>query len=98
MFYRGIVQSVNEEAKTAFIYFIDFGNEEKAVAFSDMRKTLICFEYAAQANKCILYRPNSKNAPASDERKKLIDIPCVIRVESRSVKFLNIEILDDGAL
>ena len=62
MFYRGIVQSVNEEAKTAFIYFIDFGNEEKAVAFSDMRKTLICFEYAAQAKKCVLYRPNSKNA------------------------------------
>ena len=29
MFYRGMVKSVNEEAQTASVYYIDFGNEKK---------------------------------------------------------------------
>ena len=70
MFYRGMVKSVNEEAQTASVYYIDFGNEEEAVAFSDMRKTVICFECAAKAHTCFLYCPDSESAPALGERKK----------------------------
>ena len=52
MWYRAIVLSVDETAKTASVFYIDYGNQEEVVSFANMRKSLICFEYAAQAHKC----------------------------------------------
>ena len=90
MWCRAVVLSVDAEAKTASVFFIDYGNQEDAVAFADMWKTLICFEYAAQAHKCQMSRYPGPSLPAEKEELEglhdlLVDKPCVVRVAPGSI-------------
>ena len=87
---RAVVLSVDAEAKTASLFLIDYGIQDDAVALGDMRKTLICFEYAAQAHKCRMSRYPGPSVPAKKEELEelhdlLVDQPCVVRVAPGSI-------------
>ena len=82
--------SVDAEAKTASLFLIDYGIQDDAVALGDMRKTLICFEYAAQAHKCRMSKYPGPSVPAKKEELEelhdlLVDQPCVVQVAPGSI-------------
>ena len=75
------------EAKTASVFYIDYGNQDEAVSFSDMWKSLICFEYAAQAHKCQMskYQGPARPGELDQLHELLVDKPCVVRVAPGTV-------------
>ncbi|KAI9549848.1 hypothetical protein GHT06_004542 [Daphnia sinensis] len=54
--YRAIVQSCDDETQTASVFFVDYGNSQSKVSYTNLRKSLLCYEYPIQANRCRLAR------------------------------------------
>ena len=97
MFYRAIMKSVDAKARTAYFFFTSILGMRTRPSPSATCARLICFDYAAQAHKCFLYRPDADSAPVQGERQKLVNVPCVIQVQYRSMELSFIRILDGGA-
>ena len=96
MWYRAIVLSVDETAKTASVFYIDYGNKDEAVAFCDMRQALICFEYAAQAHKCRTSKYQDPARPGELDQlfELLVNKQCIVRVTSGSLLVPLIDFLE----
>lgn len=84
IWYRAIVLSSDDEAQSAFVFFVDYGNSEQ-VPYQNMRKSLLCYEYPIQASRCRLSRyPGPDTKPTESElellHELLIDKKITVRV------------------
>lgn len=66
--YRAIVQSCDDENQTASVFFVDYGNSQLNVPYTNLRKSLLCYEYPIQAHRCRLARFPAPGVKPNEEQ------------------------------